>query len=109
MQPQPGAVAGSASVLTGALQQPHAQDLTGNGEDTQPEIDAAASSGVKFVTDPASGCSFMYKLAFVDLDMKPLVKIPTHFELDQLIMSCTLENGDMLSQHLEMSGFAAQQ
>ena len=31
---------------------------------------------------------FRYKVAFVDLDLKPLAKIGVHYELDQAIMAC---------------------
>ena len=35
---------------------------------------------------------YQYQVAFVDLDMKPLAKIPKHFDLDQRIMQAAQQH-----------------
>ena len=38
------------------------------------------------ILDPGSSLAFHYTLCFIDLDLKPLAKIPAHFRLDQQIL-----------------------
>jgi hypothetical protein len=37
---------------------------------------------------PASVLAFQYRLALVDLDLKPLVKLPAHYMLDSKVVAC---------------------
>ena len=45
------------------------------------------------VQDPATGCWYRYRTAFVDLDLKSLGKIPGHRELDRRIVAAARAAG----------------
>lgn len=45
----------------------------------------------------------LYKVAFVDLDIKPSSKIPKHWELEQEIVACALQNRHVLEQLVQVS------
>lgn len=47
----------------------------------------SCGSGQGVVLHRPSGTWYRYRLAFVDLDMKPLAKIPHHYKLDQRILA----------------------
>ena len=47
------------------------------------------------VQDSESGRWFRYKVAVVDLDLKPLSKVEQHFALDQKILECALRTGKL--------------
>lgn len=54
--------------------------------------------GCQLLRDDGTGRLFFYKLAFVDLDMKPLQKICAHYDLDKRIMACAQANMDLVKQ-----------
>ena len=49
---------------------------------------------------PACCCP---QVAFVDLDIKPSSKIPKHWELEQQILACALQNKHVLQQLVQAS------
>jgi len=58
-----------------------------------------SSGGV--LHDTASGCSFVWQISLVDLDLKPLHKIPLHAALDQRIATAAEQGSrQLLQQHL---------
>ena len=58
-----------------------------NGEyNDQPGLQESPGIGAAFSDDSLRRC-FRYKIAIVDLDLKPLTKIALHWQLDQAIMA----------------------
>jgi hypothetical protein len=55
-------------------------------------------------TDPITGCCFAWRMALVDLDLKPVSKVPVHAELDRAVVSTAQEAPQLLQQHLQDSG-----
>eukprot|EP00898_Chlorokybus_atmophyticus_P001280 jgi/Chlat1/2152/Chrsp17S00187 len=53
-----------------------------------PDRSDAVRGDVRVVVDTASGHDFQYKIALVDLDIKPLRKMPYYYQLDQDILAC---------------------
>lgn len=51
--------------------------------------------------DAPSGCSFAWQLSLVDLDLKPLTKVPQHSDLDRTIVAAALRHEQQLQQHVE--------
>lgn len=61
----------------------------------------ATSGGTPgLLLEPSTGHLYAFKAAFVDLDLKPLVKLPAHFILDHRIVSCAKAHPEVLAQML---------
>jgi hypothetical protein len=58
---------------------------------------SSSSGGVMY--DAASGCTFVWQLSVVDLDLKPLRKIPLHGDLDRRIRAAAAQHSQLLQQH----------
>jgi hypothetical protein len=50
--------------------------------------------------DKPSGCVFAWRLSVVDLDLKPVSKVPTHADLDRAIVQAAQQQGELLRQHV---------
>lgn len=82
-----------------------------------PIIEQLQAPAIKVLQDTGSGCSYMVKVAFVDLDIKPSSKIPVHWQLEQRLVACAAENAGLLATlvqrqqqlRLQLQGMEAQQ
>jgi hypothetical protein len=50
--------------------------------------------------DASSGCCFAWQLSLVDLDVKPLAKVPQHAALDRRVVAAALQHPGLLQQQL---------
>lgn len=100
------AVAADSSGASGTAGAPPAADVPAGPADCSAAggADADPAAIVRLIRCPASGRSFRYKLAFVDLDMKAASKIPAHHALDQRILECVLAEQEALMSHLRSAG-----
>jgi hypothetical protein len=94
----------------GSMQQEQRQQQQGalpNGSAAEPAAAGSAAhspatSGGRpgLLLEPSTGHLYAFKAAFVDLDLKPLVKLPAHFILDHRIVSCAKAHPEVLRQML---------
>lgn len=73
--------------------QPPSQSLS-------PAAAAAAARAAQLHTDAATGCCFAWQLSVVDLDLKPVSKVPVHADLDRAIVAAAAAHAQLLQQHL---------
>lgn len=62
--------------------------------------DSGSSSGNGVITDDRSGCTFAWQISLVDLDLKPLSKVPHHAALDRRIVATAMQHEELLMQQL---------
>ena len=55
-------------------------------------------------TDDVTGCHFAWRLSLVDLDLKPVSKVPVHAALDREVVEAAQHHWQLLQQHVTDSG-----
>ncbi|PNH10554.1 Inositol-pentakisphosphate 2-kinase [Tetrabaena socialis] len=66
---------------------------------------AVPDGGVQLLSDPGTGLVFMYKVAFVDLDVKAAAKLPRHVELEAALADCGALNLPLLEELARGAGW----
>jgi hypothetical protein len=59
--------------------------------------------GTPLYVDASSGCCFAWQMTLVDLDLKPVSKVPVHAELDRAVLAAAEQEPQLLQQHVEDS------
>ncbi|GLC39897.1 hypothetical protein PLESTM_000963800 [Pleodorina starrii] len=108
-QSQPAPVGGAGAA---EQQQQHRHRPQAEAEASKPHTQGSAPGQqlqrrpwVRVLLDPVSGVSYMYKVAFVDLDLKAAAKIPKHLELERSLLGCARENLRMLREMAHRVGW----
>ncbi|EFJ46985.1 hypothetical protein VOLCADRAFT_105293 [Volvox carteri f. nagariensis] len=60
---------------------------------------------VRVLEDPQSGATYLVKVAFVDLDVKAVAKIPRHVDLERALVTCAVENRSLLLTMAQQAGW----